>query len=83
VLHDPAEFLSGFWPRGVKMRCNGILGGAKWDDPPISKAYGKLGYPGIIICSLFRGTYLKWGSEELYMYVLLCEAQSACVACYC
>jgi len=44
-------FLSGFWPRGVKMRCNGILeGGAKWYDPPGSKAYGRLGDPGIIIC---------------------------------
>jgi len=40
------------------MRCNGILGGqsgmvlleAKWYGPPGSKAYGKLGDPGIIIC---------------------------------
>jgi len=38
--------------KGVKMRCNGILGGggAKWYDLPGSKAYGKLGDPGIIIC---------------------------------
>jgi len=44
-----AGFLSGFLPRGVKMRHNRILGG-KWYVPTGSKAYGKLGDPGIIIC---------------------------------
>jgi len=51
---------SGFWPRGVEMRCNRILGGAKWHDPPGSKAYGKPVDPRLIICFLIRGIYLKW-----------------------
>jgi len=26
-VHKHIRFLSGFWPRGIKMRCNGIPGG--------------------------------------------------------
>ena len=43
-------FLSGFWSRGVKMRCNvAITGGAKLYYIPESKAYDKLGEPGIML----------------------------------
>jgi len=41
--------LSGFWPRGIKMRCNGILGGKVY-DPDGSKTYDKLGDLSIIVC---------------------------------
>jgi len=36
--------------KGGQNEMYGILGGAKWYDPPGSNAYDKLGDPGIIIC---------------------------------
>jgi len=83
-FHNKYLDQSFFQNFGQGVQSNGILGGAKWYDPSGSKAYGKLGNPGIIICYLIRGMHLKWGllcNEGLY--VLLCGAQSACVACYC
>jgi len=65
-----------------EMQWNNWRVGQKWYDPPGSKAYDKLWDPRIIICPLIRGMYLKWGilcSEGLH--VLLCGAQSACIAC--
>ena len=36
------------------MRCNGLPGGTKWHYSPGSKAYGRVGYPGI--CSIAQST---------------------------
>ena len=52
VLHQRtlySGFLSGFWLRGVEMRCNVLLGGSKLYYIPESKAYDKLGEPGIML----------------------------------
>ena len=43
IFIDHAGFPSGFWSRGVKIRYNGFLGGAKY-YPLGSKAYGYLGH---------------------------------------
>ena len=41
-IYTHTGFLSGFWSRGIKMRYNGLLGGAKYFRG--SKAYGYLGH---------------------------------------
>ena len=41
-------FLSGFWSRGVEIRCNVLLGGILYYIPE-SKAYDKLGETGIML----------------------------------
>ena len=49
VIHI-LRFLSGFWSKGVEMRCNVLLGGggAKLYYIPESKAHDKLGEPGLM-----------------------------------
>ena len=47
--YEHAGFLSGFWSRGIEMRRNVLLGGAKLYYIPESKAYDKLGETGIML----------------------------------
>ena len=66
--------------RGIETGCNGILGG-KWYDPPGSKhMFDKLGDPRIYIFP-DQGHIISVVFCIVGLYVLLCKAQSACIAC--